>query len=292
MLPLEHLAQQVADQLQRALPGLQRDVAGEAVGDDHVGGAGGDVVAFDEAVELRADDSWRAAPRRRRARGRRPSAPRSRHSAGRCVGAVSPSTVRANMSPMTANSTRLRVSQATFAPRSSITTSPRADGPIAAIAGRSMPGSDLMTILASASSAPVLPAETTPWRLAGRHRVDGQPHAGVAHAQRRGRLHLVADDLGRVANRAGAGRPAMALQQRRQPGLVADQQKAGGRMALGGDRQPLDHRGGRVVAAHGVHRQRVDRGQGDGRPRARKPARQARTAPFSVLPAATTSRPS
>ena len=51
----EHLAQQVADQPQRALAGLQRDVAGEAVGDDHVGGAGGDVVALDEAVELRAD---------------------------------------------------------------------------------------------------------------------------------------------------------------------------------------------------------------------------------------------
>ena len=51
----EHLAQQVADQLQRALAGLQRDVAGEAVGHHHVGGAGGDVVALDEAVELRGD---------------------------------------------------------------------------------------------------------------------------------------------------------------------------------------------------------------------------------------------
>ena len=51
----EHLAQQVADQLQRALAGLQRDVAGEAVGDHHVGGAGGDVVALDEADELRRD---------------------------------------------------------------------------------------------------------------------------------------------------------------------------------------------------------------------------------------------
>ncbi len=43
-----------------------------------------------------------------------------------------------------------------------MTTSPRAEGPIAAIAGRSIPGSDLMTILDSASSAPVLPAETMP----------------------------------------------------------------------------------------------------------------------------------
>ena len=77
-------------------------------------------------------------------------------------GAVRPSTVRANTSPITANSTRLRASHDTLAPRSSITTSPRAEGPIAAIAGRSMPGSVLMTILASASSAPVLPAVTTP----------------------------------------------------------------------------------------------------------------------------------
>ena len=51
----EHVPQQVADQLQRAFAGLQRDVAGEAVGDDDVGGAGGNVVALDEAVETRAD---------------------------------------------------------------------------------------------------------------------------------------------------------------------------------------------------------------------------------------------
>ena len=51
----EYLAQQIADELKRALAGLQRDVAGEAVGDHHVGGAGGDVVALDEADELRRD---------------------------------------------------------------------------------------------------------------------------------------------------------------------------------------------------------------------------------------------
>ncbi len=62
---------------------------------------------------------------------------------------------------MMANSTRLRLSQATLAPRSSITTSPRADGLIAASAGRSIPGMVLMTILASASMAPELPADTT-----------------------------------------------------------------------------------------------------------------------------------
>ena len=78
------------------------------------------------------------------------------------VGAGRPRTVRANTSPMMANSTRLRASHCTLAPRSSMTTSPRAEGAMAAIAGRSMPGSVLMTIFASASSAPVLPADTTP----------------------------------------------------------------------------------------------------------------------------------
>ena len=43
-----------------------------------------------------------------------------------------------------------------------MTTSPRAEGPIPAIAGRSMPGSDFSTILPKASKAPVLPAETSP----------------------------------------------------------------------------------------------------------------------------------
>jgi hypothetical protein len=63
---------------------------------------------------------------------------------------------------MMANSTRLRASQTTFAPRSSITTSPRAEGVMAASAGRPISGMVLMTILAIAISAPVLPAETTP----------------------------------------------------------------------------------------------------------------------------------
>ncbi len=49
-----------------------------------------------------------------------------------------------------------------FAPRSSITTSPRADGVRAAKAGRSTPGKVLITILANAKRAPVLPADTTP----------------------------------------------------------------------------------------------------------------------------------
>ena len=63
---------------------------------------------------------------------------------------------------MTANSTRLRASQARLAPRSSITTSPRDEGDSAAIAGRSIPPMVRSTTLASASMAPVFPADTTP----------------------------------------------------------------------------------------------------------------------------------
>ena len=43
-----------------------------------------------------------------------------------------------------------------------MTTSPRAEGPTPAIAGRSIPGRVFSTIFAIASSAPVLPAVTTP----------------------------------------------------------------------------------------------------------------------------------
>ena len=63
---------------------------------------------------------------------------------------------------MTAKSTRLRASQATFAPRSSISDSPRNVGKNPAIAGLSTPGRVFNTNLAMANSAPVLPAETTP----------------------------------------------------------------------------------------------------------------------------------
>ena len=51
----EHVAQQVADQFQRAFAGFQRDVAGEPVGDHDVGGPERDVVALDEAVETRTE---------------------------------------------------------------------------------------------------------------------------------------------------------------------------------------------------------------------------------------------
>src|ERR1700730_9626128 len=48
---LERRAQELGEQPRRAFRGLQRDVAGEAVGDDDVDRAGGDVVPLDEAME-------------------------------------------------------------------------------------------------------------------------------------------------------------------------------------------------------------------------------------------------
>ena len=48
---LEGAAQQVGDEPRRALRGLERDVAGEAVGNDHVDGAARQLVALGEAVE-------------------------------------------------------------------------------------------------------------------------------------------------------------------------------------------------------------------------------------------------
>ena len=48
---LEGAAQQVGDEARRALGGLERDIAGEAVGDDDVDVAARQLVAFGEAVE-------------------------------------------------------------------------------------------------------------------------------------------------------------------------------------------------------------------------------------------------
>ena len=62
--------------------------------------------------------------------------------------------------PITASAIRCCASPPMVAPRSSITESPRAVGQIAAIAGRSMPGSMRRQNRAIAISAPVLPAET------------------------------------------------------------------------------------------------------------------------------------
>ena len=62
----EGALQQVGDEARRALERLQRDIAGKAVGDDHVDVAARQLVALDEAVEAHVRDS------RPRAGSRRP----------------------------------------------------------------------------------------------------------------------------------------------------------------------------------------------------------------------------
>ena len=140
---------------------------------------------------------------------------------------------------------------------------------MAAIAGRSIPGNDLMTILDSASSAPVLPADTRPDASPRRDRIDRQAHGGLPAAQRRRRLHVVADDIGRMAHGARRARALMPAKQRRQRRLVTDQQKPRRGMTLGCNFQTLnDHIRG-LVAPHGIHGQR-ERTGGTGGPSARR----------------------
>ena len=177
------------------------------------------------------------------------------------LGAVRPSTVRANTSPMIANSTRLRASQATLAPRSSITTSPRAEGPIAAIAGRSIPGSVFITITPNASRAPVLPAETTP---------DASPAATASTATRieaprtrRAAVGLMSLPITSLAWRTvqmPAARVYLASSGATRA-LIADQQEARLRMAFGGEVQALDDEVRRMVPAHRIDGERERLGQ-------------------------------
>src|SRR5712692_3563311 len=49
---LEGGPQELAEEPRRAFRRLEGDIAGEAIGDDDIDGPGGNVVAFDEAVEL------------------------------------------------------------------------------------------------------------------------------------------------------------------------------------------------------------------------------------------------
>ena len=257
----EHLAQQVADQLQRALAGLQRDVAGEAVGDHHVGGAGGDVVALDEADELRRDmagaQGLGGQPQRvvafqflgadvQQADG---GCGQPEHGAREHVAHHG----ELDQVARVALHVGAEVEQHHVAARRGADR--RHGGPVDA-------GQGLDHDLRERQQRAGVAGGDHAGCLAAGHRVDRDAHRGAAHAQRRGGLGVVADRLGRVPDGAGGGGAAMALQQRVQLCLVADQQEACAGMALGGDLQTLDHHERRVIAAHGVHRQRVGRGQG------------------------------
>ena len=121
-----------------------------------------------------------------------------------------------------------------------------------------MPGSVFTTILASASSAPVLPAETTP-------AASPAATASIAIRIEAPRMRSAAVGLRSSPIASGAWRKVqtaaarlVAGEQRCQPRLVADQQEARRGMAFGGDRKAGDDHVRRAVAAHAVDGQRKD----------------------------------
>mmetsp|Transcript_1251 Transcript_1251/g.3584 ORF Transcript_1251/g.3584 Transcript_1251/m.3584 type:complete len:264 (-) Transcript_1251:693-1484(-) len=84
------------------------------------------------------------------------------------LGSSMPSTADTSALPITANCSRFSAAESTLAPRSStVVKRPAAFGITAAIAGRSIPSSVLSKTLATAISAPVLPADTQAWASAG-----------------------------------------------------------------------------------------------------------------------------
>ncbi len=206
----------LADLLGGALGGLERDVAGETLGDDDVDRALAEIVAFDEAVIARFGKAVSRSTRPAALTSSRPlisSTPTLRRPT---VGLSMSNTMRAIAAPMIARSIRCWASAPIVAPTSSTIDSPRSVGHIAAIAGRSICAIVRRQTLAIAISAPVLPAETaqsaSPFFTASiACHIDDDAPAG---AQRLARLvrHLdrdVAMTDARLARSAGA-RPAAA----------------------------------------------------------------------------------
>ena len=125
--------------------------------------------------------------------------------------------MRAVAAPMTARSTRCSASAPIEAPTSSTINSPRKVGHSAAIAGRSIPASILRSNFDIAISAPVLPAETTRSASPLLHRIDREPHGGLAAAvaQRLARLVLHPHrDFGMHDSRGRLQRPALGDERR------------------------------------------------------------------------------
>ena len=137
-----------------------------------------------------------------------------------------------------------------------MTTSPRAEGPMAAMAGRSIPGSDFSTILPRASSAPVLPAETTP-------AASPAATASIARRIEDWRMRTAAVGFMSLEIVSGAWRMVQAALARRcfascgpRAASSPTSRKRAFGVALGGEFQPVENHAGRVIAAHGVDRQR------------------------------------
>ena len=152
----EFLAHDAADESREPLHGLERDVAGETIGDHDVHVAREDDVALDETAVI--DRRAGQAPVRL-ANASVPLMSSSPMLSSPTRGRSTPCRSAAITEPITANCTRWSAVQSGLAPRSSITVWPCAAGTAETMAGRSMPGTMPSTKRAVASSAPVLPAE-------------------------------------------------------------------------------------------------------------------------------------
>ena len=143
-----------------ALHHLQRHVAGEAVGDDHVRLAGADREPLDVADEVQARRSRRArnGPRRR---SPCPWSPPSRWPAAPRAGDATPATASMNAAPMCANWTSISGRTSTFAPASSSRNGLPGTGIMIASAGRWTPRTRLKPNSDAASAAPVEPPQTS-----------------------------------------------------------------------------------------------------------------------------------
>ena len=190
--PAHRRAQIAGDLPRRALRRLQRDVAGEALGDHHVDRALADIVALDEAeiVEIAAG------------RPRAACWPASRDLL-QALDLLDADVEQADGRPLDVEERArhgrahhgeveqlLGVGADASRRQSSTTLSPRSVGQSAAIAGRSMPAMVRRQNFAIAISAPVLPAETAKSASPLLHRLDRPPHARApaAVAQRLARL--------------------------------------------------------------------------------------------------------
>ena len=131
------------------------------------------------------------------------------------------------------------------------------------MAGRSMPGSVLMHDLGQRQQRAGVAGGDHAGRLAAGHRIDRHAHRGAAHPQRGGRLHVVADRVRRVpdgADGGGAADGAAAAGASSASSPTSRKRAPGWRSAA--ISRPSITMCGRVVAAHGVDRQREGCGQG------------------------------
>ena len=129
-----------ASRIVRIVPSssLQRDVAGEAVGDDDVGGAAEEVAALGVALEVEVARA--RAARAPRASAGSPSPPPRRSRGGAPRGSRRRGSPRRRRRPSSRTGARCSGRASAFAPASSSTDGPRSPGIGTAIAGRMTPG--------------------------------------------------------------------------------------------------------------------------------------------------------